>query len=74
MLLCMIEDDGVGRKASENFKSQESSGKKKSMGLGITKERINLLNKLKDAAASVQLIDLEQGFRAEIRLPYIHND
>ena len=44
------------------------------MGLGITKERINLLNKLKDAAASVQLIDLEQGFRAEIRLPYIHND
>ena len=74
MLLCTIEDNGVGRKSSENFKSKESSGKKKSMGMGITKERINLLNKLTDAKASVYLTDLEQGFRAEIRLPYINND
>ncbi|MBK6446556.1 MAG: tetratricopeptide repeat protein [Bacteroidetes bacterium] len=74
MLLCTIEDDGVGRKAVENAKSQENSGKKKSMGMGITKERISLLNKLNDTSASVLLTDLEQGFRAEIRLPYIHND
>ena len=74
MLLCTIEDDGVGRKAVENAKPQENSGKKKSMGMGITKERISLLNKLNDTSASVLLTDLEQGFRAEIRLPYIHND
>ncbi|HRH66098.1 MAG TPA: tetratricopeptide repeat protein [Bacteroidia bacterium] len=74
MLLCTIEDDGVGRPAAANSFSLNTPGKKKSMGMGITNERISLLNKLTDARASVQLTDLEQGFRADIRLPYIHND
>jgi tetratricopeptide (TPR) repeat protein len=67
MLQCIVEDDGVGRKTGEKTNV-------KSYGMKITKDRIELLNKFKNTAASVRLIDLEQGTRVELRLPINEDD
>lgn len=62
LLQCIVEDDGVGRK-------EKPSENRKSYGMNITKDRIELLNKLKNTHASVNLVDLEQGTRVEVTLP-----
>jgi LytS/YehU family sensor histidine kinase len=56
-LHCIIEDNGVGRKAAGDFRSK-SATKQKSMGMRITKDRISLINRLYDTSASVKIIDL----------------
>lgn len=63
MLHCVVQDDGIGRKSA-------SKSNQKSYGMKITKDRINLLNKFKNTNASVQLIDLQQGTRVEVKLPF----
>ncbi len=62
MLNYIVEDDGVGRN-----NAVKSNGK--SYGMKITKDRIDLLNKLKNTHAAVNLIDLEKGTRVEVHLP-----
>ena len=64
----VVEDDGVGRVINHNHKDG-----KKSFGLKITKERIELLNKLQNLNASVNIIDLTQGTRVEVKLPLNHD-
>lgn len=67
MINCVVEDDGIGRKlAAEKPGITES---KKSLGMKITKARIDILNKVKNATAVVQLFDLAQGTRVEVKLP-----
>lgn len=63
LLNCIVEDNGVGRKATK-----PNSGK--SYGMKITKDRIELLNKLKSTNASINLVDLEKGTRIEVKLPF----
>ncbi|MBS1642266.1 MAG: histidine kinase [Bacteroidetes bacterium] len=64
VLNCIVEDNGLGRtNAAKN-------NNKKSYGINITKERLELLNKLKKINASVNLIDLNQGTRVELQLPF----
>lgn len=63
LLNCIVEDNGVGRKGAK-----PNVGK--SYGMKITKDRIELLNKLKNSNASVNLIDLEKGTRVEVKLPF----
>ena len=41
----------------------------KSLGMKITKARIDILNKLKKSKAALELFDLPQGLRVEIKLP-----
>lgn len=69
MVKCIVEDDGVGRKQAEAIKEQQPLTEKKSLGMKITNARINILNKLKNTSAGVQLTDLVHGTRVEIRLP-----
>jgi tetratricopeptide (TPR) repeat protein len=68
MLNCRIDDDGIGRKQAESMKVQQVD-KKQSLGMRITKDRIEILNKLKGSNATVQLVDMPQGVRAELKLP-----
>ncbi len=68
MLNCRIEDDGIGRKMAGSAKLQQGD-KKQSLGMKITKARIEILNKLKGSNATVELIDKLQGVRAELKLP-----
>jgi tetratricopeptide (TPR) repeat protein len=62
MLNCIIEDDGIGRKTKEksNYKSY---------GMSITKERLAILNNIKNTNAQVNLIDLDKGTKVEVKLP-----
>lgn len=63
MLLCSVDDDGVGRQKLQAMKE------KKSMGVAITKSRIEIINKLKNSHGKVKIIDKPQGVRVEILLP-----
>jgi tetratricopeptide (TPR) repeat protein/putative ubiquitin-RnfH superfamily antitoxin RatB of RatAB toxin-antitoxin module len=67
MINCVVEDDGIGRKQAAE--KSEITQSKKSLGMKITKARIDILNKVKNATAAVQLFDLAQGTRVEVKLP-----
>ena len=73
-LLCLIEDNGIGRHAAQHLKSK-SATKRKSYGMKITRDRIAMLNKLAGANASVNIFDLKNedgsaaGTRVELMIP-----
>jgi LytS/YehU family sensor histidine kinase len=69
MINCIVEDDGIGREKSAAAKTEEAASFKKSLGMKITKSRIDIINKIKKTNASVDLSDLSQGVRAEVKLP-----
>jgi tetratricopeptide (TPR) repeat protein len=60
-----IIDDGVGRNA--NIKT---SNTKKSYGVGISKERIDLFNQLNQTNASVQYEDVAVGTKVILTFPF----
>jgi LytS/YehU family sensor histidine kinase len=64
MINCIVEDDGCGMKELKTITNE-----KKSLGMKITKARIDILNKIKNANASVNVINKENGVRAEVKLP-----
>ncbi|WP_153800548.1 sensor histidine kinase [Foetidibacter luteolus] len=57
MLECVIEDNGVGRKKTQELKSKSAS--KKSLGMKLTENRLALLNKEAKLNATVMVEDLE---------------
>lgn len=69
MIHCSVEDDGIGRKGAALTGNNSSPYEKKSLGMKITKERIDTLNKTKNTHAAIHFSDLAQGTRAEIILP-----
>lgn len=69
---CVIEDDGVGRKLSEEYKSKMTG--KKSRGLGIINERLKIISKMRNANYSIKIEDLfpnlkETGTRVTVDIP-----
>ena len=73
-LICLVEDNGIGRAAAATLKSG-SGTTRKSYGMKITSERLNALNQLVDAKASVKIFDLHDeagnasGTRVELVIP-----
>ncbi|MBP0904089.1 tetratricopeptide repeat protein [Mariniflexile gromovii] len=65
MLVCTVDDNGVGRTLNAATGSTEN----KSLGISITKSRIDILNKKKNTNGDVKMIDKEQGVRVEVMLP-----
>jgi hypothetical protein len=71
LLLCIVEDNGVGREASGKLKN---SGHK-SLGMSVTKERLEILNAINNSNLSAEIIDLYKpdgeaaGTRVEIYVP-----
>ncbi|MEZ4792217.1 MAG: tetratricopeptide repeat protein [Gelidibacter sp.] len=63
MMLCSVDDDGVGRRPIIE------ASDKHSMGVDITKSRIDILNKLKKTNGTMRIIDKREGVRVEILLP-----
>ncbi|MCB0444450.1 MAG: hypothetical protein KDC68_02085 [Gelidibacter sp.] len=63
MLLCSIDDDGVGRIKTDLINEN------KSLGMTITKNRIDIINRNKDTNDSITLTDKAQGLRVEVKLP-----
>jgi LytS/YehU family sensor histidine kinase len=71
-LICVIEDDGIGRKRSEKCKSNLPG--KTSRGIGIVMERLRIINNLRQTNFQVKIDDLfndreETGTRVIIEIP-----
>ncbi|MCB9231945.1 MAG: histidine kinase [Bacteroidia bacterium] len=56
-LICYIEDNGIGRKASGDLKSKHDQ-KHASVGMALTLERLELLGSAGNLKSSVQVVDL----------------
>jgi ligand-binding sensor domain-containing protein len=75
-LFCLIEDNGIGRKKSEEIKMKKGP-MTKSLGSKITEDRINILNSLYSDEIDVHYHDLKDdqgvphGTRVEIKLPFV---
>ncbi|HET8734996.1 MAG TPA: histidine kinase, partial [Pricia sp.] len=65
MLLCSVDDDGLGRVKNE------MASARKSLGIAITENRIKILNQRKKANGNLQIIDKlhNTGTRVEVSLP-----
>lgn len=76
-LTCIIEDNGVGRASSEGIqKNRISSAVHQSKGIGIIRERLDLMQQKTGKPAAVEIIDLQndknepEGTRVIITIPY----
>lgn len=74
-ILCIIEDDGVGREKAAAIR-RESGIERKSQGMLITQERLDILNQSTKDIYTVQVIDLFDreghacGTRVEVRIHF----
>ncbi|MEN8223934.1 MAG: two-component regulator propeller domain-containing protein [Bacteroidota bacterium] len=78
-IYCIIEDNGVGRKKAQEIR--EASGiKRKSRGMLITQERLEILNKQNHEKFAVKVIDLHDkagkpnGTKVEINILYLDDE
>jgi tetratricopeptide (TPR) repeat protein len=65
MIHYIVEDNGIGRTAA----GRQAAANRRSMGLRITRDRIEILNQTKQTNAGVEITDLAQGTRVELKLP-----
>jgi len=68
MISCIVEDNGNGKDESAYTKAGDNTGKK-SLGMKITKARIDIINSLKKSNAAVTTSYLEEGTKIEVKLP-----
>ncbi|MFZ9386388.1 MAG: two-component regulator propeller domain-containing protein [Chitinophagaceae bacterium] len=57
-LTCVIQDNGIGRAKAEEIKAAKSGNRKRSMGMQITNDRIDMINKLYGSNTKVEIRDL----------------
>jgi sensor histidine kinase YesM len=74
-LQCVIEDNGIGREKAQALREQKTGNHKRSMGMQITKDRIEMINKLYNTDTRMQIVDLKDpegnanGTRVELLIP-----
>jgi tetratricopeptide (TPR) repeat protein len=68
LINCVIEDNGVGRRAAER-----AAHPGRSLGMSLTKSRIDMMNRREKVPTAIKLSDLAEGFRVELNLPLILN-
>ncbi len=75
-ILCVVEDNGIGRQRAREIKEKSGLGQK-SQGIIITQERLDILNSKLKNKISVDIIDLKDseenatGTRVRLVIPYI---
>jgi ligand-binding sensor domain-containing protein len=73
-LKCTIDDNGIGRKQAQEYKNKKKE-LHKSMGLSITKERLDILNQTSANKLSINIIDkydtsgIAKGTTIELFIP-----
>ncbi len=77
-LICEIEDDGIGRVAARRI--QENTNRvHRSLGMKITKDRIQMMNETQGVTARIEIIDLygegdrATGTKVVVYLPLTHS-
>jgi hypothetical protein len=75
-LNCTIEDNGIGRKKAMQLAAMSTGPKRKSMGMQITRERMEILNKLHKVSSTIDIEDLAgaderpRGTKVTIVIPF----
>jgi tetratricopeptide (TPR) repeat protein len=69
MINCIVEDNGIGMHESANTNTEQDILNKKSLGMKITKARIDIINRLKKSNAAITMSDHEGGTKIEVKLP-----
>jgi len=75
-LICVVEDNGIGREKAEEIKARKPGNHKRSMGMQITRDRIDMINKLYNTNTQVKITDLKKeedlpaGTRVELIIPF----
>ncbi len=72
LLKCEIEDNGIGRNKAMKMRKEEKQNK--SLGMSITKDRLEIINSLKNSKLNINIIDLEEnsipsGTKIELFIP-----
>jgi len=76
--ICIIEDNGIGRKKAQEYKSKMHV-EYQSKGMSLTAERINILNRQLIDPITIEIIDLTNaqnqamGTRVILRIPFSIN-
>lgn len=76
VLRCIVQDDGIGRKRSQEIKESAGAVSKKSLGMSITKERLEIINQMNNTELSVVITDLADandkptGTKVELFIPF----
>lgn len=80
-LSCVIEDNGIGREKALSIKESNINSKiRESKGIGIIKERLELLQQKTGKPATIKIDDLHDtgnnpaGTRVQITIPYYNPD
>jgi len=74
-LYCIVSDNGIGRKKAAELREKKLNNHKRSMGMQITQDRIEIINKLYNLNTSVKIYDVENengeaaGTRVELIIP-----
>jgi LytS/YehU family sensor histidine kinase len=77
-VICEIDDNGIGRERAMAIKSK-SATRYKSMGMGITSDRIALLNSMSALGIHIEITDKvntqgePEGTLVKIQIPHAHN-
>jgi tetratricopeptide (TPR) repeat protein len=75
MMRCTVEDNGMGREQSRKIQAGTQQ-KQESLGMKITKERLEMINETKKTKTAINIYDLKDaankptGLRIELLLPY----
>ena len=79
-LKCEIVDDGIGRQAAKNLKLNNNGKKHKSVGMQLTRERLEALNSQTQPAMSYEIEDvcdkdkLITGTKVTLYIPYFEHN
>jgi len=65
MILYVVDDNGIGMKTSYKGKQENEM----SLGMKITKNRIDIINQLKKTNGDVKVVEKDKGIRVEVLLP-----
>ena len=74
-VVCTISDNGIGRKKSQEQRQRSNQPDHESMGMKITSDRLEVLNRIHHSDLSVRITDMEDetknslGTRVEIFIP-----
>ena len=67
MIICIVRDNGVG--INESAINKTGYSEKKSLGMKITRARIDIINRIKNSKGAVTMYTTEDGTKVQVTLP-----
>ncbi len=75
LMLCVIEDNGIGREKAAEIKKKSGKGNHKSLGMQVTKERLSILTEKYKQEITYKITDVKDadgnasGTKVELTIP-----